>query len=219
MPLYTRAKFAELCGCTTGNLTNYIKRGKVVLSGDYVDDDYPLNRDFLEHRRGKTLAKSNKKDTVKPKIKAPVPPDPDPIGNIIPPDDDDDDLQEGDQSTGTLIKAKLKAEILKKHREIALLKLREDKLNGEIIPIDVIKDLFAQHNKSIAVQVKNTIENIITMFAKTANLNVNQIAELRGRALQEINTGVDKAIYETRKSLKKIRDMHSQKKEIGERER
>ena len=132
-------------------------------------------------------------------------------------DNDDTPPPADEDNAATLYKQKLKADIDKKHREIALLKLREEKLTGEIVPIEQVKDLFAQHSKAGAVVVKNTIDNILTRIAQMAGLNVNQIAELRGVALKEINSGINKAVEETRKRVNVIQMQHSERREVGER--
>jgi len=214
MALHTKSDFAKLCGMRTSNLTNYVKRGKVVLNGnDEVDDGLDINRDFLSRHQSKQEIKQP--DPSQETRLRMIRPDP---GTPETEEDDDDTPPPADEdNAATLYKQKLKADIDKKHREIALLKLREEKLTGEIVPIEQVKDLFAQHSKAGAVVVKNTIDNILTRIAQMAGLNVNQIAELRGVALKEINSGINKAVEETRKRVNVIQMQHSERREVGER--
>ena len=62
-----RMIFAELAGLSSGNLSNYIKRGKVIPNDDgTIDTEFELNKIFLENRR------KLKEEKEKPKPKADV---------------------------------------------------------------------------------------------------------------------------------------------------
>jgi hypothetical protein len=216
--IYSKSEFAKLCGMRTSNLTNYVKRGKVILTGsDKVDDSLEINKDFLSRHQSKQEVKQPEEPQekrlrmIKPDHGIEDLPDTPDI------EDEEADEPEAEDSAPGLYKKKLKVEIEKKEREIALLKLREEKLTGEIVPIDKVKDLFTQHSKAGAVVVKNTIDNILTRVAQMAGLNVNQIAEIRGAAIQEINSGINKTVEETRKRVNVLQMQHSEKREVGER--
>src|SRR5690606_352900 len=54
MALHTKKDFADLCGLRTNTLATYVGRGKVVVRADnMVDDKDPVNKAFLQHRKGK----------------------------------------------------------------------------------------------------------------------------------------------------------------------
>lgn len=68
---YTKKEFAEACGMTTGNLSNYIlKLKKVVLTDNMIDDSIAQNADFLFKRKDLIASgdikhpKSSKKQTI-----------------------------------------------------------------------------------------------------------------------------------------------------------
>ena len=62
-----RKIFAELAGLSSGNLSNYIKRGKIIPNDDgTIDTEFELNKIFLENRR------KLKEEKEKPKPKADV---------------------------------------------------------------------------------------------------------------------------------------------------
>ena len=50
MAFLTTFEYAERCFMTVGNLSNYKKRGKCRMTGDFYDDKDPLNKMFLEAR-------------------------------------------------------------------------------------------------------------------------------------------------------------------------
>jgi len=66
MALHTKKQFADLCGITPGNLSNYAspKRRKVVYSGDYVEDTIEPNISFLK----KCLHKKAEKNVPLPPL-------------------------------------------------------------------------------------------------------------------------------------------------------
>lgn len=62
-----RMIFAELAGLTSGNLSNYIKRGKVIPNDDgTIDTEFELNKIFLENRR--KLKEEKEKPKPKPEV-------------------------------------------------------------------------------------------------------------------------------------------------------
>lgn len=241
MALHTRAQFAELCGLKEGTARAYIstniKRGKILPSGDYIDDTIPENAEFIKKQKLKNLFKDETPITKEPEPETPpkkkqyhyVKPDkdlPEPPNVQDPVDDDLDDetelpdsgeLGEDFRSMSKLNKKKLVVEIQKKQREIALLRLREEKLNAIVIPTELVKVMFSQHTRSISTGFKNSLDNILTLIAKQAGLNINQIAELRGKLVGEINTAVDKSVIESKKNLNNIIKEFVERKEVGER--
>ena len=59
-----RKIFAELAGLSSGNLSNYIKRGKIIPNDDgTIDTEFELNKIFLENRK----KLKEEKDNPKPK--------------------------------------------------------------------------------------------------------------------------------------------------------
>lgn len=68
MAFLTKKEFADLCGMTTGNLSNYITRKKVFPSGDLIDDTFAANKEFLEKWSTINAAKivEGQKDKVLP---------------------------------------------------------------------------------------------------------------------------------------------------------
>lgn len=225
MAIHSKSDFAKLCALTSGNLTNYIKRGKVNMGPDGIDDEDLLNRDFLEHRRGRV------KNIPTPRNPPPPPekklrmirPDPGKPEDEVPdvPEEDEDDIEipenGGDNSMYLLHKKKLSAEIRKKHREINLLQLREEKIRGEVIPVDLIKNLFKAHTQSILSAQKDGIEDLLIQISAENRLKGEQLARLRGKMVTILNAGIEKSVAMTRRNLKMIVSAYSLKREAGER--
>jgi hypothetical protein len=208
MALHKRSDFAKLCGLSTGNLSNYIGRGKVLLSGDWIDDAIPQNASFLKKWQGKSTPASVVEpsqsviNTPPPEItgKSPVVASPDPAKVL------QYDLE-------NQIK---KADLEKRQRENRLLQLKIDKLNGILIPTDLVKIVFTQHFKSVTTAFQQAADNLLMEIAKKADLSTNQVAELRGAYVNIINQAVNNSIDESTSHIDNIVFEYSEKLGRGE---
>lgn len=218
MALYSKVEFAGICELTVSNLGVYIKRKKVILSGDYIDDVIPENKLFLEKRLTLSLKKTDstqdqvnegsrslniqppaERTILKPNVKSPK--------------------ADGSQINLTeLTRQKLIIEIEKRREETDLLKIRKDKLIGEVIPIVLATQLLTVQNQSMVTCQKDGMDELLINFAKEVRLSGAQLAKLRGIMVNIINEGSDKAIKMTARQLKTIVDEYSQKREVGEHE-
>lgn len=218
MALHPKADFAKLCGLSTGNLTNYIKRGKVILSGDQIDDSVPENRDFVLKRKGMAPPEPEKKlHMIKPD---PGPPEAQDIG---PEDEDSDDNgddgltdDDGSESSYALNKKKLKKQIEKLDVDTRLQELKEEKMRGELIPVDLVRNLFRAHTQSIVTSMKDGIEELLINFSVEARLKGDQLATLRGKMVGILNNGVDKSVIISQRNMRSIVDQVKVKKDVGE---
>lgn len=225
MAFHSKKDFAGLCGLKTKELAVYIKRNKVVLSGDYIDDSIEVNRDFLlKYKNRKAMRKvpiSNRPEEKQDKPKSPPPNIQDP--EYQPDDDFNITNDEGDEGSAdpsksmyTLNKKRLKVEIAKKTRETEILKLREQKIKGEIVPIDIIKNLFSLHTQSIISAQKDGIEELLINLSGEMRLSSEQLGRLRGKMVDILNNAVDKAIIITQRSMKVVVKEFTVKKDVGE---
>jgi hypothetical protein len=237
MPLYTRSQFAHLCGLKKETGRQYIgtniKRGKVILSGDYIDDGILQNKEFLLKELEKNKAEFDDQELF---IPAPSPKIQDPqiakevpipkIPNVQPPaipsgkvpNVKDPSVSPEPISYRTLEAQKKALDIEKIQEEIEILKVKKQKLHGELIPTDLVNVVFAQHFKSVTASFQNGIENLLTELAKKRDLNRNEVGEIRGKMIQILNISINDAIDESRKSVDNIIGEYSETKGVGERE-
>lgn len=216
MALHTKKQFAELCGLTTGNLSVYKDRQKVVYSGDYVDDSIEPNLSFLKLRKEKLKSdskpqkkthppptKPSKLVVERPKtqaISAPKVQDPEGEGQIY-----------------NLTQKKLETQITKMNMEMDKLRLQNSKFMGEVVPFSLIKPCVMQHNQSIIAQSKNTLDNILRLFKKKRDLSADEEAEIRAHFVHELNDMMKKAAAATVKAVNAIVSEFSEKRNVGER--
>lgn len=237
MPIYSRTEFSKLCGFQKSNeLSVYVSRGKVLLSGDYIDLDVEVNQRFLAHRE-KLLAE---KGIVPPTVKAPVaeaatPPPlkaekkssveklPPPKGlkpvekpagkdiKIPPPT-----IPEGFTAMNQMAMQKDQLDIEKKVIEIKLKKLDHQKKLGELVPTDLVRTLFVQHSKSIMTAFHDEADNFLMEISKEAGLSREQLAKMRGKLVMKINQGIENSLKESKKSLQAIVEEYRMLRGIGE---
>lgn len=213
MALHSKKDFAALCGMSTKALAVYInpKRGKVIMSGDYIDDSHPVNKDFLEKRKGSAEPPAPKLNMMRP----------DPglidIPNTGDEDDDSGIGEDGEGESGYHLDRKLlKKKIGKLEVDTRLQELKEEKMRGDLIPVDLVKNLFRAHTQSIVTSMKDGIEELLISFSVEARLKGEQLAGLRGKMVVILNNGVDKSVIITQKNMRSIVDQVKIKKDVGE---
>ena len=202
MALYTKAQLVELCGLKRETSRSYIRnnveRGKLIFSGDYIDDTLPVNAEFIRRR-------------IQAKNGEPIEARTSTSNKVLKYEEPKIDLSRQD-----LDKQLKQQELLKKEAETRLLNLREEKIRGEIVPIELIKNLMVTHTKSIVTAQKDGIEDLLININKEARLTGAQLAKLRGKMVEILNIAVDKAISSTKKDLDVIIGQISTKREVGE---
>ncbi|HTH58227.1 MAG TPA: hypothetical protein VL728_19410 [Cyclobacteriaceae bacterium] len=211
MGRHTRAEFQKITGLSRGNLFNYIKRGKIIEENGLIDDKNPVNLFFLE-RKGVVLEEIPQEKTTTPRPK-----NQSDESKVEPYDDDDVDSQ-GDQTLTGLNKTRIKVDIAKKRKETELLKLREQKIKGEIVPVADVSVLFSNHTQSIFSALKDWGDELIIEIAEEARLSGEQLARRRKRMIERLNNAVDRANLMTKKSMGIITDNFSISKGVGEHE-
>lgn len=194
MPKYPKREFAEMCGMKTGNLTNYIKRGKVIEKDGEIDGNEPINAQFLESRQAKkTKASSNpqpQKKSSNPGIQK----------NLL----DEIEVTETNKKFATLQNQKAKADLDKKLIDTKTARLNYQILKGKHIPTDMVRDVISELGRSILTNYKDSAESFLTEFSHRAALTPEQHAEMKGILINEINQAHTKAIEATKKQVAAI---------------
>lgn len=191
MPKITLQQMSDITGITSGNLSNYRKRGKIVEDSEGLfNTENKFNKLFLDQ---KVLKKMNTSDASEP-----------------------DDALDGipDISVSTTRLKFLQAN--KTEKEIAKLELDIQKKQGEVIPYELIKPIFLQHNMSLLTAFKNAIEDVIRALSKENELNGEQIARVRGEVIEIINAALKNANDVSLKSIDIVISNYSDLKGIGE---
>jgi hypothetical protein len=201
MSFLTKSEFARKCGRPDSRwLYPYVKKGQVVLSGDYVDTNLPINQAFYE------------KWTTKGKSKRRIGPPQLPDDTVGP------NIQEPDYSKVPVGYNDIdKLELRKKQVELELAEEKLRKVKGEVVPVGLVKSLFQQFGKSSSTSFSNAADNLIQEFQKKFDMSRKDMADLRERLVEITNEAIDEAADDSISMLKAIVEEYSQKRGIGER--
>ncbi len=209
MALYTRKQFQDLCGVDRAYLAVYVKRGKLILTGEMIDDTIPQNKDFLDRQISKLKAASNSQEKSIPAQQV--------IKNDEP-GENNQQLRHNFSKNNVALDLELKnADLAKKEVDTRIALLKEEKLRGTVIPTDIVKVVFTQHFKSVTSAFHQAADNLIVNIAKKKDLNREEVADIRGILIEIINEAVKDSIDESKNSITNIIAEYSDKKGIGER--
>jgi hypothetical protein len=114
--------------------------------------------------------------------------------------------------------AKKKADIEKVHGEIRLQKLKEAKLRGEMVPIDLMRTTLEVHTRSIVTAMKDGMEDLLLQVSSEFRGSSEQLSRLRGIVITILNAQVDKSVEATKKQLRVLANDYAERKEVGEHE-
>jgi len=204
MAKFSKKEFADRCGMATKNLAVYIKRGKVILlDDDYIDDVDHRNLAFLQKQK----VKNGEKEVIVANVPALKSDKPAKSAEV-----------DENNNYAALDLKKTSVQVEKLEQEVRLLKLKEEKLKGVVVPSELIKPVFLQHNQSIITEVHNSSAEFARIFAKKHSLNVNDVAEINGELIKWFNLAINKATVLSVKSIDNIVNDYSEKKGVGERE-
>lgn len=212
MAKYKQVEFAALCGIARTSLPPYIKSGQVVVVDKTIDDKHPLNVIFLQ----KCLAKKALKPISPIELDSEELPRQE-VNNLdTPTTSKRRDQTGGDLSYQELLVINKELENEKKVEEIEKLKKQNAKMDGESIPTEIAKSIFAFYGKSITTAFHDASDNWLINISKLKGLSSSEYAEMRIVLITAINEGVMKAQQESKRAINNIIKQYSVKREVGE---
>lgn len=197
MTLLSKKEFASKCGITTKALAIYARpdRGKVVYSGEMVDDSIEPNKSFLAYKAQKgssgltevssgTLSKTNDMDvTIEPK---------------------------------TLFDVKTLHQITELQRKISLYDARIQKLTEEVIPRENAAFLIKNYSAGITDVWTTATERFLVQKAVSLNLSREEIIEHKKYINEIVNEAVKEGADRANRNILKMARALAGKKERGE---
>lgn len=217
MALHTKTDFASLCGLQMKHFNTYVDRKKIVLTGEYVNDTDEANALFIEKRKKKTDKKGLSH--------APLTKKNEPFNDST---DDMSKMASFDQSEiksnksrenltyVQLEKEKKLADLAKTEAETIYKNLQIEKVKGQNIPTDLVKNVISILSKSLISSFKDGSDSMLIEISKRKKLSGTETAELKGVFIKIINEASGKAVNEARKNIKIIANDFSEKREVGE---
>lgn len=192
---------------STRELAVYVKREKVLLTGELIDDQNPTNELFEEKMKsrppkseepvvvgegGAPVVGTRKKKVVRPSQRKAHPA----------------------VTARFSLETKLKeVEIEKKQRESQLLQNKQDRAAGRLIPTALVKGLFQNQFKSIVMGFKQGLDQMIMEIAKKKSMNINERAELKKEMVKILNSCIDETIRISKRDISSLVAEYSQTSE------
>lgn len=187
-----------MCGIESKNLSVYIKRGKVFVTGDdRIDGSDPRNIAFLQkHSKGQAPQQEVSVNKINNSTENTQP----------------------DGNYAELDRQKLAAQVEKLNQEVRLLKIKEEKLKGQVVPSEVIMPIFLQHNQSILTSVKNESDDFVRLFAKKRDLTGDEVSKIKGDLVEWFNRAMNSASNLSKTAIADVVKNFAVTKGVGEKE-
>jgi hypothetical protein len=184
-----------MCGIESGNLSNVIKRGNVVLSGEFIDDTIAVNRQFMQ-KRAQILARKGVSEKISGQDRYEKP-----------------KLTEGQN----LVDEKTQADIERIRTVTELNRLKIEKQEGENIPTELVMPLVSQFAHSMIGAFKNGMEAMLVEIGHKKKLTNAEMADLRKVLTATINRAASDGVEDARKATGNIVNEFIEKRGKGER--
>lgn len=190
-------------------LRQYVRRKKVVLcdDGEHIDTSFPTNRDFMDTQREKRGVKAPKAK-VKNSTKPPTPKAPKTEVSAA---------AEAAEGVLTLEKQIKQADLQKKEQEIEKLKLQNAKLQGQLIPTELVKSLIREFSEAMKISYLDAVESYTTIVAKQKKLTREEESKIKYHFTALINDTLKKQGVNAKKQLKNIVEDYQEVRGKGER--
>lgn len=220
MALLTKKDFAARCSLPTKNLATYIGRGQVVVAeNDLIDDEDGVNQVFLakraalEEKKGATpptapqpARKAAK--TSRAAAKAPA--------KAMRPAEKSVGKGAGSEYFELDLQMK-RQDLLKKQEDTEFTKLKKEKMQGLLIPSQLLKPVITRHNQNLINAFKQAADEVVRAFAKKKGLSGSELAEMRGEIVRAANEGMKKATAGTVAAVDGIVNEYALARGVGER--
>lgn len=218
MAFYKQSELAKLLNKSQAHVTMAVKRGKILLSGEFVDDTVLENKIWIERQKANAKQVDEPKVESVPKLESVPKVEPTPIVQAKklkqPPlskpkqrilkDFVPTEVERTSESIADLDKAKKEAEIRYKESQTRLSELKEQKLRGENIPTDLVMNVIGMLGHSLQSNYKNGADQLMLEISSRTKMSAEMEAEFNGRLIDLINISHSDAIIEAKKSIKSI---------------
>lgn len=205
MPKLTRPQLCKMLSCTDAVIRKQVSLGTLIEVDGYVDTDHPLNVKYIAGRiermqNGKRVGRKPARHRQVPEI-------------------EEESFEElaakvGISMGGSDLDA-LRADKLVEETE--LLRMRKEKLRGELLPIDLVTPVLVMFSKAMQTAFSDELEDIVREVSHAAKMSKQQTADLRRRVVDVINSATNKGVDEAKKGIRKLTAEFADTRGRGER--
>jgi hypothetical protein len=203
MAFHSSKDFAALCGLKTKDLSNYVKRGKVVRQNDLIDDKDQINQAFMKKREVKLVEKG-------------IVDKPETSGNPGKPAKPKKEGKREKTEAEVLFKLKSDLELEKRQNEIDLQKLAIAKIRGDVVPVPAVRELIRTYSESSRHAYTEASDNLLMIMTQKFNLTATDLSDVRKEFLKLVNKAIDNAVDNTKTVLLGLVRDYSKKRGVGQ---
>lgn len=230
MALYSKADFARFIGKKNNYVGVLIKRHKIICNKNgLIDDTSEINKGWIDKYKDKNNLVVGSDGNLTPADGEVITPEktetkaavisiaksPPATANKQQPAKQ---LTTSDQLSYTqLEREKLQRDIEKRDEEIRLLRLRAEKIEGSVIPVELVKNLIAQFAQAMSTAYETTMSNALIEIANKTKMSSKDQAHYKGKIIEQINNSNAEAVKIAKSSLQKLVDEHTEQRGKGER--
>lgn len=212
MSKHSISEFCELAHITRKHYTTYKNRLKILECDDgTIDDKIEPNKSFLSKRQRKSVKSNEPVSEVSREEKKKQP-------KQIPADSYQG-TSKGDSIKNTIytLDQESKQLSIKKQRvELELAEIKKQKLQGQLLPVPIIKAAFTTHSQSITTEFKHYIDDVLLTVSKEFGINISRQAELKAFLIKGLNQAVDKSVDQSKRKIANIIAEFSESRGVGE---
>jgi len=189
MPLYTPTQFSNICGIALNTLKEDIGKNKIVLASDgkRINSTNPTNEKYLKHFENKKIKSEVEKRLSVGGEKKPV-------------------------VSMDLDQQKKIKDIELKEVQIRLKKFEEKRLEGELIPRDLVANAFEVFSQSFIDCYKDESDTFKIKFSSSNKLKSKAAADLHNGLIELNNSAHKKSLEMAFSELKKAFEHAKQRK-------
>tara|TARA_R110001606_G_scaffold380908_1_gene541718 strand:+ start:981 stop:1649 length:669 start_codon:yes stop_codon:yes gene_type:complete len=220
MAFYTNEEFGALIGKDAKYINVQVGRNNIIRSGKLIDDTFDKNRIWLEKMRAK-LGLGPKVEVVPAPAPVQVPSMPPisaPVDRSIP-KEYIPEAPNSNTSSSVYEMEREKAQLSneKIRQEIRVKRAQAEKLEGGLIPVEVVASLILLMSESMKIAYMESLETYTVVVSAQAKLDNDQVAKIKKHFTAIINDNLKKQVSAAKRGLKNIVAEYSESRGQGER--
>lgn len=203
MSLYTTKDFADYVGVKPATLRKQISRKQVIKTGKFIDSDNPINQVYIqEHLKDQAFDDSNlaSPDTGSSEKELP------------------ENIKEtsGTSFLHSLTRREKIAKTLKMEREAEYKRMQNLKIQGKLMPIDLVETTLNINIQSIFRSFESASENIASIYNERLGGNRADLADMISRMRQELERAIESAKLKSREEIEAHIQEYAETRSRGE---
>jgi hypothetical protein len=187
----TRQQICERLQCTDEVIRKQVSLGTLIEVDNYIDTDHPINVKYISGRvsrmqSGKRVGRKVARHEKVPQI-------------------EDETFEQMAAKVGGGFSNELdELRAAKLVEETELLRMRKEKIQGELLPITLVQPVFVLFAKSMQTAFNDELEDMVLEVSHMAKLSKQQVAGLRSRIIATINKATETGVAESKKNIRKL---------------